>query len=116
MKRLVLGVGLLVLCGAAALLWFGWPYVTERVRQRLEHELAAALGAKLAATSRIGELTVSLLPPRVHVGGVVVGAEPALLTVSSIDARLWALASLAEGRPVISAWITAPAFDLSHLP
>jgi autotransporter translocation and assembly factor TamB len=116
MKRLVLGVGLLVLCGAAALLWFGWPYLTERIRQRLEQELAAALGPQMGARSRIAELTVSVVPPGVHVGGLVIGAEPALATVASIDARLWALASLAEGRPVISARITAPAVDLSHLP
>jgi autotransporter translocation and assembly factor TamB len=116
MKRLVLGLGLLVLCGAVALLWFGWPFLTELVRQRLEHELAAALGPQVAAVSRIGELTVSVLPPSVHVGGVGVGAEPPLATITSIDARLWVLASLGEGRPVVSVRITAPALDLSHLP
>jgi len=82
----------------------------------LEQELAAALGARIAAASRIGELTVSLVPLRVHVGSIVIGAEPPLATVSSLDARLWALASLAEGRPVVSAQIIAPILDFSHLP
>ena len=64
MKRLVLGLGvLLVLCGAAALLWFGRPYLTELVRQRLERELVNALGPRIATTSRIAELTVSVIPP-----------------------------------------------------
>src|SRR5437899_1169751 len=112
MKRLVLGLGLLVVCGVAVGLWFGWPLLTDLLRRRLERELTAALGA----ASRIEQLTIALFPPGVHLGAVVVGAAPPLATVTSIDVRLWALASLAEGRPVLSARIAAPAVDLSHLP
>jgi len=116
MKRLVLGLGLLVVCGVAVGLWFGWPLLTDLLRRRLEQELTKALGSTAGAASRIEQFTVSLFPPSVHLGGVVVGAEPSLATVSSIDVRLWVLASLAEGRPVLSGRIAAPAVDLMHLP
>jgi len=111
MKRVVLGLLLLVLCGAAGLLWFGWPHVTDLLRLRLERELSRAVGSP----SRVQELTISVVPLRARLSGVAVGTPP-IAEIGRVDVRLEALASLFETRPVVTVAIESPAVDLSQLP
>ena len=86
MKRLALACVVLTACGGVAL-WWGWPQLVERLRVRLEHELSRAVGT----ATRIDELTVSVFPLSVHLGGISVGADPALVQVGSVDAQLFAV-------------------------
>jgi len=111
MKRLVLGCVVLTVCGGAAL-WLGWPYLVTQLRLRLEGEVTQALGS----TSRVDELHVSVIPLSVHLGGIAIGDEPALVRVGRIDASLSVLASLIEWRPVLTLRIASVSADLTHLP
>ena len=112
MKRVLVALLVLIVCGGAALLWFGRLYLAGLARQRLEAELTRLTDAP----STIDELTVSFVPLGFHIGGVAVGTTPALARIGAIDARLSALASVAEGRPVVSLLVESPNVDLSHLP
>lgn len=112
MKRVFGVLLILIVGGVAALLWFARPYLSGWARSRLENELTRLTGAP----STIDELTVSVLPVRIHVGGVAIGTTPALVRITSIDASLAALSSLAEGRAVVSVRVESPTFDLSQLP
>ncbi|MFI5397278.1 MAG: translocation/assembly module TamB domain-containing protein [Candidatus Binatia bacterium] len=82
-------------------------------RRQLESMLAEVFDRP----TRIDELAISVLPPQVHVGGVAVGTEPTVLArIGSIDARLWVIESLKEGRPVLSGQVGSVALDLRQLP
>jgi autotransporter translocation and assembly factor TamB len=109
MKRLVLGCVAVIVCGATAL-WLGWPYLVDWLRMRLEREVSRATGSP----SRVAALNVSLLPLDVRLGGVTIGAAPTLVQVGRIEARLWALASVTEGRPVFTLRIDSVVADLTH--
>lgn len=112
MKRLLLVLLLLGLCAAVGA-WIAWPSLTDLTRQQLERILAEVFDRP----TRIDDLAISVWPPQVHVGAVVVGTEPTVLgRVRSIDARLWALESLKEGRPVLSGQIGSVELDLRQLP
>lgn len=111
MKRLVLGCVVLMVCGGAAL-WLGWPSVVGWLRTRLERDLTGAVGSP----SRVDELQLSILPLSVHLGGIVIGAEPALVQVGRVDARLSIVASIMEWRAVLSVHIGSVVADLTHLP
>ena len=112
MKRVLLVLLIGIVCAAVALLWMGRIYFSGWARVRLEQELSRATGKPCT----VDALTVSLFPPRLHIGGVAIGATPALARVAGLDARLAPLASLAEGRAVVSVDIDSPSVDLSHLP
>lgn len=111
MKRLVLGCVAVIVCGAAAL-WLGWPYLVDWLRLRLEREMSRATGSP----SRVAELHVSLLPLNVRLGGLSIGTDPVLLQVGRVEARLWALSSVTEGRPVFALRIDSVVADLTRLP
>ena len=111
MKRLVLACVVLIVCGGVAL-WLSWPYVVDRLRMRLAREVSRTVGSP----SRVDELHVSLVPLAVHLGGIAIGAEPPLVQVGQIDARLWILASVLEWRPVLTLRVGSVIADLTHLP
>jgi autotransporter translocation and assembly factor TamB len=111
MKRLVLGCLALIVCGGVAL-WLSWPYLMGVLRARLDRELSRVVGSP----SRVDELNVSLMPLSVHLGGVAIGSEPALLQVGHFEVRLWVLASVLKWRPVVTVRIGAVTADLTHLP
>jgi autotransporter translocation and assembly factor TamB len=111
MKRIVLGLLLLVLCAVVGRAWFG-PSLAGWLRSRLEREITRAL----RVPTRIDTLTLSVSPLGVHLAGIVVGSEPAIARIDRIDVRLQLLDSVAEGRAVLTAEVNAPAFDLTHLP
>ena len=111
MKRLVLGCVVLIVCGGVAL-WLGWPHLVDRLRTRLEREVSRMVGSP----SRVDELNVSLVPLTVHLGGIAIGAEPALAQVGRIDVRLQVLASVMEWRPVLTLRVGSVVADLTHLP
>ena len=112
MKRVLVVLLIVIGCGVAVLLWLGRLYVSDWARVRLEHELSRVTGAPCS----VDELSVSLFPLRVHLGGVAIGTTPALARIAAIDESLAALSSLAEGRAVVSVRVESPSFDLSHLP
>jgi autotransporter translocation and assembly factor TamB len=112
MKRVVLGLLLLVLCGVAASLWLGAAFLNERLRLRLEHEITRALGSP----ARIQQLTLSALPIGVDLRGLVVGEEKPVAQVGRASVRLLALASLAELRPVLEVRVESVTLDTTQLP
>jgi autotransporter translocation and assembly factor TamB len=111
MKRLVLGCLVASVCGAVAL-WLSWPYLVDWLRTRLEREVSQAIGSP----ARVDELTLSLLPLEVRLGGITIGADPALLQVGRIEARLLASASVMKWRPVFTLRIASVVADLTRLP
>lgn len=112
MRRVLLILLVLGLCAGVGF-WIAWDAVTNAVRQRVEQLLTRALDRP----TRIQALSVSLAPVRVHVGGVVLGATPAVLaSIDSLDARLWPVDSLLEGRPVVSIQVQSAMFDVARLP
>ena len=111
MKRLGLASVVLTVCGGVAL-WLGWPHLVELVRVRLERQVSRAI----AGPARIDELNISLFPLGLHLGGISVGADPALIKVGHVDAQLFVLASVMEWRPVLTLRIGRVAADLTQLP
>ena len=111
MKRIILGVLLLLVCLLGGLLWLGQESLLLRLHRRLEDELSRALHTP----THIDTLTVSVRALEVQLGGIVVGTEPALARIVSLDVRVLPIASLAEGRPVVIAAVRSPQFDLSRL-
>ncbi len=112
MKRLVLSILLTAVCAVVALFWFGRPSITKRLRVRLEKEITRATHRPI----HIDDLSLSVFPLALHLGGVAVGNAPSLADVGRIDGRLWALASLSEWRPVLTLQVDAARVDLSSLP
>jgi autotransporter translocation and assembly factor TamB len=111
MRRFIYALLVLVL-GVAGLVWVERPRLINWLRLRLEHEITTAVSRR----TTIGELQVSLFPVRVQLAGLSIGEEPSLARVDRLAARLWSLASLAEGRPVVTLEVDSPVVDLSHLP
>jgi autotransporter translocation and assembly factor TamB len=113
MKRLILGLLVAGLCVVTGVLFFGWPYLVDRARQQIEATILRAIDRP----THIDELSVSLIPLRVRVRGLVIGSESTLLgRVQSIEARVWVLSSLVEWRPVLSVNVASADVDLSQLP
>jgi hypothetical protein len=112
MKRLLLAL-LILLLGAAVAAWLTWPWLTDVTRQQAEKVVSEVLGRH----SRIAQLSISVLPPRVRLSGVALGTPPATMAkAGTIDIRLWVLASLWERRPVVSVRLDSISADLQQLP
>ena len=111
MKRLQVGLLLAVLGAATGLLWWGWPYVTDLLRLRLEQELTRSVGQPC----RIARLTIAWWPWRVRAEDIAIGAAPSLAQVDVVEVHLSVVASVAEGRAVLTATVESPDVDLSHL-
>ena len=112
MKRLLLAI-LIVLLGVAVVARLMWPRLTDVARQRAEKVVSEVLGRR----SRIEQLSISLLPPRIQLSGVTLGTPPtSMAKAGAIDIRLWVLASLSELRPVVSVRLDSISADLQQLP
>src|SRR5215470_17956067 len=111
MKRLVLAL-VLALCGLAIAFWLGAPRLKGVVHQQLEKTIARAVGKP----TRIQQMSLSAVPPALHVEGLIVGDEPSFAEVARLDLRLLAFASLEEFRPVLELDVDSVTLDVSRLP
>ncbi len=110
MKRLFLFV-LMLLVILIVGIWLALPLVVQRARPRLEAILSAQLGEPVS----VGSLNVRLVPLRLGVRDVMVGA-PAWGAVDALILGLDASASLTQAMPVLRATVEGPLVDLTMLP
>src|SRR5262245_29146190 len=109
MKRLVLVLLILALCGLAIVVWRGPSPSGDMHRQPLERVISQAVGQ----TTQIQKLSLSLTPPALHLEGVVVGTQP-LAQIGSADVRLLPFASLEERRPVLTLNVDSLTLDMTR--
>lgn len=112
MRRVLVGLLLVFVCALVGA-WLAWPALTSVLRQRIEDALASALLQPV----RIERLSLSVVPLRLRLGGVHVGADPAspLGQLAALEVRLWLLPTLFEQRPVLSGHLQSVALDLNRL-
>ncbi len=94
-----------------AALWAVRGPIVEMLRGRAERALADAVGSP----SRIGRLELSFIPLRLHAADISVGTAPTIATLGAVDLQVHFLDSLAQGRPVLSLAVLAPAIDLTSV-
>lgn len=110
MKRLAIFLSLLLMALAALLTWIGEISVSGPRRLAVEALLSDALGTSI----RFDSVTVRFAPLSLAATNLFIG-ERGMFEVSGLQARLLALASLREGRPVLALTVDTPMIDLTQI-
>lgn len=112
MRRLLLALLVIVSCVGLGV-WLMWPRLVGLARDRA----VAALAREIQRPVHVDAVTLSILPLHLELHGLVIGTESAMLgRIGSVDARLWAIPSLTQLRPVFSVRIDSVLVDLTQFP
>lgn len=111
MKRLAIGILLLLSVLVVAVAWVGEISITGPRREWVERLASRALGAPV----RFASLRLGLAPTVIEVTNLFVG-DRGIAAIGHLHVEVFALSSLREGRPVLALKVESPMIDLTQLP